>query len=87
MNIVESLKDDIEETKRICWNKDSSRQLLNQITIMEALVVLLERTNDSCGACGGAGTVTKHSGNVFPFDGSITKTTSCLLCNGSGKKY
>lgn len=74
MNIVESLKADIEETKRICWSKDSPRQLLNQITIMEALVVLLEVL--PCEACNG-----KWS---WLWDDELR---FCEVCNRTGKRY
>ena len=44
VNIIESLKADIEATKLVCWSGlvDPIRVLLNQVTIMEALTGLLK---------------------------------------------
>ena len=82
MNIIESLKTDIEASKD--W-KGTDRSVLNQITIMEALVFLIGKAI-RCETCGGTGTMLMVTGNAFPFgDSNASKSIPCNACSGTGK--
>lgn len=83
MNIIESLKADIEQSKSLCWQEDGNRTVLNQITIMKALIVLLEKAAE-CKVCGNVGTVEEVVKDDRWRGGTlITKTVLCKACNGA----
>lgn len=89
MNIIKKLEQTIKDRKEHGWGTSSMQAdtsaRFDQILIMEALIVLLDKATE-CKTCNGTGKMEEVVSDRR-WDGGVllTKTIPCGACKGTGK--